>query len=178
MARTYRSTPEPHFSKLSQDCIELAKTVNNIPVVTANPELAGTEANLTGLQVGSTKYAVSGGSASGFLVTFTPEKTSNLVYKYTADKTFGEIFEAFEAGQFPLVKMIADEKYILDNMSDVDSAMFMDFLVLSKVEGTDETITYYTFPNDGTLVINSEDSGLHSTDPSAYPNFTDDYNQE
>lgn len=177
MARTYRSTPEPHFSKLSQDCIELAKTVNNIPVVTANPELAGTEANLTGLQVGNTKYAVSSGSA-GFLVTFTPEKTSNLVYKYTADKTFGEIFEAFEAGQIPLVKMIADEQYILDNMSDVDSAMFMDFLSLCKLEGTDETITYYAIPNDATLVLNSEDSSFHSTDLSAYPNFTDDYNQE
>ena len=177
MARTYRSTPEPHFSKLSQDCIELAKTVNNIPVVTANPELAGTESSLTGLQVGNTKYAVSSGSA-GFLVTFTPEKTSNLVYKYTADKTFGEIFEAFEAGHLPLVKMIADEQYILDNMTDVDSAMFMDSLGLHKEEGTDETITYYAIPNEGTLVMYLEDSGFYSTDPSAYPNFTDDYNQE
>lgn len=40
-------------------------TANDVTEVVANPTLAGTEANLTGLQVGDTKYAVpQGGSGS------------------------------------------------------------------------------------------------------------------
>lgn len=58
MARTYRSTPEPHFSQKSIDGQTAASEVAKIPVVTANPTLAGTESALTGLQVGKTKYAV------------------------------------------------------------------------------------------------------------------------
>ena len=88
MSRLFRSTPEPYYATKSADAQELAKEVDNIPVVTANPELAGTEANLTGLQVGNTKYAVP--SPGIFLVDISGE---------TTDKTYQEIQDAITAGK-------------------------------------------------------------------------------
>ena len=93
MARTYRSTPEPHFSQKSIDGQTAASEVAKIPVVTANPALAGTEASLTGLQVGNTKYAVPQPVAnSPFILSYDAE-TGEM------DKTHTETMEAFNAGK-------------------------------------------------------------------------------
>lgn len=54
--------------------------------VVANPTLAGTEADLTGLQVGDTKYKVPAGGGGGVLVV---DSTST-----TLDKTWKEIHDA------------------------------------------------------------------------------------
>ena len=56
--------------------------------VVANPTLAGTEADLTGLQVGDTKYKVGG----GVLVVHADESTGAL------DKTWQEIYDASNLG--------------------------------------------------------------------------------
>lgn len=57
--------------------------------VAANPTLAGTEADLTGLQVGDTKYKVPEGG--GVLVVHEDENQ-------TLDKTWQEIFDAVSTG--------------------------------------------------------------------------------
>ncbi len=62
--------------------------------VVANPTLAGTEADLTGLQVGDTKYKVpEGGGALLVTVTETPGPGDGET-TYTANKTAGEIINA------------------------------------------------------------------------------------
>lgn len=174
MARTYRSTPEPHFSKLSQDCIELAKEVNKIPVVKANPELAGTEANLTGLQVGNTKYAVSSGS-TGFLVTFTPESSGTYTYTYTADKTYGEIFDAIKAGSFPIAKVIADAQFC----SDHNCTAYEDYSPISFfMVGTLDSETTYAFPGlDSQAFTPQSIENFETTDLTAHPTFDDYYGE-
>lgn len=64
--------------------------------VVANPTLAGTEADLTGLQVGDTKYKVpEGGGALVVHVTATTVEESTI---YTCDKTAGEMYEAMQTG--------------------------------------------------------------------------------
>ena len=64
--------------------------------VVANPTLAGTEADLTGLQVGDTKYKVpEGGGALVVHVTATTIEESTI---YTCDKTAGEMYEAMQTG--------------------------------------------------------------------------------
>ena len=60
--------------------------------VIANPELEGTEPDLTGLQVGDTKYAVAqGGSDNNFVVTFDGNNQQS--------KTNEEILTAFQSGK-------------------------------------------------------------------------------
>lgn len=67
--------------------------------VVANPTLAGTEADLTGLQVGDTKYKVpAGGGGGGALVVNVTETESGQDYVYTCDKTAQEILTALESG--------------------------------------------------------------------------------
>lgn len=68
----YQSTTKV-YPKVLEECLpedyqglpdsldDLEETVENIPEVIANPELAGTEDDLEGLQVGNTKYKVGGG---------------------------------------------------------------------------------------------------------------------
>lgn len=54
---------------LAQIIALIQSQISDIPVVVANPTLAGTEADLTGLQVGDTKYAIpAGGSYTPNLV--------------------------------------------------------------------------------------------------------------
>ena len=59
--------------------------------VVANPTLAGTEASLTGLQVGDTKYAVGGSSGGGGVLVVDVTKEERIL---TCGKTAGEIYEA------------------------------------------------------------------------------------
>ncbi len=60
--------------------------------VIANPTLAGTEASLTGLQVGDTKYAVGGSSGGGVLVV--NATTQDEGETYTLDQTWQAIHDA------------------------------------------------------------------------------------
>lgn len=61
--------------------------------VAANPTLAGTEADLTGLQVGDTKYKVPEGGGGVVLVV-----NETLDATVTLDKTWQEIFDAASTG--------------------------------------------------------------------------------
>ena len=62
--------------------------------VIANPTLAGTESDLTGLQVGGTKYKIpSGGSGSGVFVVHDDNNGNG-----TLDKTWKEINDALSEG--------------------------------------------------------------------------------
>ena len=64
--------------------------------VVANPTIAGTEADLTGLQVGDTKYKIpEGGGGGGVLVIGADLET------YTLDKTWQEIADA----DFPIIRL-------------------------------------------------------------------------
>ncbi len=65
--------------------------------VVANPTLAGTEADLTGLQVGDTKYKVPAGGG-GVLVVHVTATTSGDSTIHTCDKTAGEMYEAMQTG--------------------------------------------------------------------------------
>lgn len=65
--------------------------------VVANPTLAGTEADLTGLQVGDTKYKIGGSSGGGVLVVTENKETGAL------DKTWQEIKDAAEAGSLVIL---------------------------------------------------------------------------
>lgn len=63
---------------------------------------SGTEIATVTIDGTSTKlYAPEGGGGGGMLVTFTEAN-----YTYTADKTFGEIAEALDAGIMPSVKFV------------------------------------------------------------------------
>ena len=76
--------------------------------VVANPTLAGTEADLTGLQVGDTKYKVpEGGGGGALVVNLTYDAVENIT---TCDKTAGEIMTAASAGTVVFVD--ADDPYI------------------------------------------------------------------
>lgn len=61
----YHSTKKV-YPKVLEECLPedyqgLPDTVEKIPVVVANPTLAGTEGDLEGIQVGDTKYKIGGG---------------------------------------------------------------------------------------------------------------------
>lgn len=61
----YQSTTKV-YPKVLEECLPedyqgLPDTVEDIPVVVANPTLAGTEGDLEGIQVGDTKYKIGGG---------------------------------------------------------------------------------------------------------------------
>lgn len=56
--------------------------------VVANPTLAGTEADLTGLQVGDTKYKVGGSSGGGVLVVHDVDGTLDKTYQEIEDAGF------------------------------------------------------------------------------------------
>ena len=74
--------------------------------VAANPTLAGTEADLTGLQIGDTKYKVGGdGGTETFTVTCTPTSQD---LSGTMDKTPQEIHEAYTAGKNIQLKLAMD----------------------------------------------------------------------
>lgn len=128
--------------------------------VIANPTLAGTEADLTGLQVGDTKYKVGGTGGGGVMkVTYTYDEEADAC---TSDKTFAEIIAAFNAGGyiyavyaespevvFPLD--IADEESgIIEftrhemGLSTVDLVFLTEETYQHRIEDGVETIEYFT----------------------------------
>ena len=60
----------------TQAITKTPQQINNLNQVTANPTLAGTEADLTGLQVGDTKYAVPQGGGNLYLHSVRIDKNS------------------------------------------------------------------------------------------------------
>ena len=164
MSRLFRSTPEPYYATKSADAQELAKEVENIPVVTANPELAGTEANLTGLQVGNTKYAVSAGGGGSFLVTWT-DVTDQGTTTWTADKTFKQIWDAMAEG-----KIVYNSITLHRSQEDLPDMLLPAIIFLSSIVASGETTepsTSYVF--ELIIVGDSKTVAGNGTD---YPTFS------
>ncbi len=76
--------------------------------VVANPTLAGTEADLTGLQVGDTKYKVPEGGGGGALVVHVTATTSGNSTIYTCDKTAAEMYAAMQTGVVVIAPYVED----------------------------------------------------------------------
>ena len=71
--------------------------------VVANPTLAGTEADLTGLQVGDTKYKVGGSSGGGVLVVTENENhILNHTWQEIHDAGFAVLYDLNEEGLFEI----------------------------------------------------------------------------
>ena len=133
MARTYRSTPEPHFSQKSIDGQTAASEVAKIPVVTANPTLAGTESALTGLQVGNTKYAVPQPVAnSPFILSYDAETDA-------MDRTYAETMEAFNAGK-PIYVDLYGLGIWFPTYNDVDNVGYCGYISINAETGDAEFV--------------------------------------
>lgn len=90
--------PDAPQTRVEQYLDDIARNVGGGgTTVVANPTLAGTEADLTGLQVGDTKYKVGGGGGSVMKVTYTYDEDTD---EFTSDKTFAEIIAVFNAGGY------------------------------------------------------------------------------
>lgn len=70
--------------------------------VVANPTLAGTEADLTGLQVGDTKYKIPEGGGGGALFIVTVGDGD------VCDASYADATSAFEAGKVVMLKVPAN----------------------------------------------------------------------
>jgi hypothetical protein len=94
MARTYRSTPEPVYAQKSETVVKGGAGTS----VVANPELAGTEPALTGLEVNGVKYAVSqgGGATRGRYLHDLTFESDDVVIKVAI---FTNDSEEYETGQ-------------------------------------------------------------------------------
>jgi len=113
--------------------------------VVANPTLAGTEDSLTGLQVGDTKYAVSGGGGGGGVlvvsVTFEGETA-------TLDKTWQEITDA----SFPVI--VTDESSVGTSWNTIRSTYlyngvyYVEMVVGSVEEGKFLSYVIMNFTTD------------------------------
>lgn len=111
--------------------------------VVANPTIAGTEADLTGLQVGDTKYKIpEGGGGGGVLVvTVTWDESEN----GTCDKTAAEMWAAFPNICFKVI----------------DDGVYYEACVRAQqVDGT------YVF-------VNTSGAYFHADTASNYPKYTD-----
>lgn len=104
--------------------------------VTANPTLAGTEADLTGLQVGDTKYKVGGGSGGGVLVATDTNGT--------LDKTLQELYDAMSGGTVIFVKMQMD-----------DGSVFMHYVFSVSLTDLQVDVHFYGSGSDGSYVAES-----------------------
>ena len=130
--------------------------------VVANPTLAGTEDDLTGLQVGDTKYKVGGSSAGGVLVVHGEmDYDVNPVAIKNIDASVADIvafvrgggmafFEISEGNIYPCVTAWLDDPYdgtlvmfsCLSRPLPGESSLSLQYQTITGVLGTPDTWTF------------------------------------
>ena len=121
----YKSTTF-RYPKVLKKCLpeDVREKIDNATLVVANPTLAGTEADLTGLQVGDTKYKVGGVSVSPkYLVHVEIERIGYGDIYFTVLKdddtnfTFDTLLQKFTALGISSTGYIGASGYWFDNNS-------------------------------------------------------------
>ena len=110
--------------------------------VVANPTLAGTEADLTGLQVGDTKYKVPAGGGGGVLIVTDTNGT--------LDKTWQEIYDA----GFAVYRLSGVPIVITLNQIGIDGSTY--YVVF---EAGGDITTFETESASGYPIFANHDSG-------------------
>ena len=121
--------------------------------VVANPELVGTEDDLTGLQVEETKYKIPSGGGSGILVVNAEVFGDDT----TLDKTWKEIYDS----NFSVLKMLTIDGYAVMYFSGADYIIENNLYTVRYIGSSEAPYLDFT--------TNSENGYPTRTDPGPGP---------